>query len=210
MAGEKQRKTDRRTIYTKSIIKDSVLILMEQMQFDRLSISAVCKEADITRSTFYMHYDNLTQVLDELIADALQLAEQDASSPIANMYQFLELLRKNPDPDFLKQHKLLLPPCQRIADHPKYHILFNDSSISEYILDKLYQTEKDIMVPSLMEYTGLSRFNAQLVFRLLLHGSFAVNKTLKWKKEAEWYAFQEIALTFLTGGNNALRDTYKK
>ena len=69
------RKTDRRTIYTRNTIKDALLELLADTTFDRITVTALCKQAEITRATFYLHYDNLDEVLNELLDDALRLTE---------------------------------------------------------------------------------------------------------------------------------------
>ena len=45
MAAEKTRKTDRRTLYTKMAIKDSLLALLHGSSFDKLTVTAVCRQA---------------------------------------------------------------------------------------------------------------------------------------------------------------------
>ena len=63
------RKTDRRSVYTRMIIKDSLLALLTKQDYGQLTVADVCRAAEISRSTFYRHYDNLRQVIDELFAD---------------------------------------------------------------------------------------------------------------------------------------------
>ena len=74
-----ERKTDRRTITTKTQIKDALLILLKSTSYNRISVSLLCKQAQITRPTFYLHYQNLNEVLDEILDDALRITELDQS-----------------------------------------------------------------------------------------------------------------------------------
>ena len=69
------RKTDRRTLITKEMIKDALLTLLQHTRYEKITITALCKQAEITRTTFYLHYDNLDDVLDELLDEALRLSE---------------------------------------------------------------------------------------------------------------------------------------
>ena len=71
---------DRRVTYTKNAIKDALLELMKEKSFEKLSISKVCEAAQITRTTFYSHYDTLNQVLDELIDEAFEVAEYSSTT----------------------------------------------------------------------------------------------------------------------------------
>jgi len=67
----KNTNTDRRTIYTINIIKDSFLELIEQQPYMQITVAQLCRTAEITRSTFYLHFDNLTDVLNSVLDDAL-------------------------------------------------------------------------------------------------------------------------------------------
>ena len=70
------RKTDRRTLYTRQVVKDALLELLEKNPYDKINVTLLCRQAEITRATFYLHYADLNEVLDEVIAEALDLAEQ--------------------------------------------------------------------------------------------------------------------------------------
>ena len=71
MAEKKTRKTDRRTLYTRMVIKDALLSLLADKEYADVTIADLCREAEINRGTFYLHYSNLHEVLEELFDDAL-------------------------------------------------------------------------------------------------------------------------------------------
>ena len=73
------RKTDRRTLYTLQVVKDALLELLQQTAYDRINVTMLCRQAEITRATFYLHYEDLNQVLDEVITEALDIAERSAA-----------------------------------------------------------------------------------------------------------------------------------
>ena len=52
---EKPRKLDRRTRYTRQTIRDTLLELMAHKPFPRITVTEVCKLAEINRGTFYLH-----------------------------------------------------------------------------------------------------------------------------------------------------------
>ena len=159
------RKTDRRTIMTKGMIKDALLEL---------------------------HYNNIDNVLDELLDDALRLTELDAiqpfSSAISNrsIENEKNIEERNPDPD------ALLPACQRAASNPNYRILFLDESLSHHILRKLYQMQKPQRIPEIMRNYHVTEWEAEKIFLYMLHGNFAVNKSLGWEKNEDWYHIQKV------------------
>ena len=186
------RKTDRRTVMTKGMIKDALLELLHNTPYEKITVTALCKQSEITRATFYLHYNNIDAVLDELLDDALRLTEFDAiqTLPSAISNRIIENKKNseemNPDPD------ALLPACQRAASNPKYRILFLDESLSHHMLRKLYQTQKTQRIPEIMRAYHVNEWEAEKIFLYILHGNFAVNKSLGWKKNEDWYHIQKV------------------
>lgn len=70
MRGAKQ---DRRTRYTRMVLKESLMELMEQKHISKITIKELCGRADVNRSTFYAHYrdqyDLLQQIEDEILGE---------------------------------------------------------------------------------------------------------------------------------------------
>ena len=88
------RKTDRRTLYTRQVVKDALLELLPTCPYEKLNVTMVCRQAEITRATFYLHYADLNEVLDELINEAIEIAEssvyiQDYATRNALLQQLL-------------------------------------------------------------------------------------------------------------------------
>ncbi len=193
-----KKKTDRRTLYTIGIVKDAFLELIRKTPYDKINVTAICKEAGISRATFYIHFDNVDDVLDRVIDDALLFSEESAGT----MVDMIDTLSSPDTPGaeaFLK-NDALLPACQRIADSERYHALFMDSLISDHIIQRIAQHERDAVIPRLMKKGSISEEEAELIFRFMLHGTFAVNRSLGWKKDQRWYRTQTILSRFVDGG----------
>ena len=88
-------KIDRRSQYTRNAIKDAFLALLEKNHFDSISVAAVCREADVGRSTFYSHYDTLMDVIDELADDAIQATVRPEGNPFDSIHELAALLQKD-------------------------------------------------------------------------------------------------------------------
>lgn len=72
-------KIDRRIRYTKMVIKEGFLSLMEKKPIEKITVKEICEIAEINRGTFYTHYkdvyDLLAQIeneLQETIEESLQ------------------------------------------------------------------------------------------------------------------------------------------
>lgn len=70
-------KADHRVKYTKMVIKNSLLELMREHPISKVTVTDICKKADINRNTFYSHYANqfelLSNIEDELYEEIRQV-----------------------------------------------------------------------------------------------------------------------------------------
>ena len=207
------RKTDRRTLYTRQVVKDALLELLESNPYDKINVTMLCRQAEITRATFYLHYADLNEVLDEVIAEALDIAEHNGSvEDFETRDRHLRAVMEN-GPQAIRGNEKYLAPCQRIADAPKYRSLFMDDSLSYYIIRKMYLAERDMSVPYLEKSCNLSREDADRIFLFVIHGLYYVNRSMKWEKDDAWYRMQYLVNNlFLAGleGIKALPEEFRK
>lgn len=190
-------KNDRRTLYTRAVIRDAFLELIAKGGWRRLSVTLLCKKADIARATFYLHYANLDEVLDDVLRDAFQVGDDDIRRVLRQLRQPMKAGTLTAD--------AFLPLCQRAADSSRYRPLLLDENLPGRILSFLYDTARADMVPLLMESASLTQQEADLLFRFGLQGSFAVNAALRWEKNETWYSMQDLILRFKMGGLEALQ-----
>ena len=65
------KQEDRRVRYSKMVIKESFIELLEKKPISQITIKELCEKADVNRATFYAHYsdqyDLLEQIENELI-----------------------------------------------------------------------------------------------------------------------------------------------
>ena len=73
------KKVDRRVKYTKMVIRSSLIKFLKQKPITKISVKEICDDADINRATFYAHYldqyDLLQQIEDEVINDVIKCLE---------------------------------------------------------------------------------------------------------------------------------------
>ena len=60
---------DRRIKYTKNIIKTTFLKKLEEKEINKITVSEICKEADVNRATFYRYYLDVYDLLDSIEAE---------------------------------------------------------------------------------------------------------------------------------------------
>ena len=59
-------KGNRRILYTKNIIKESLIELLETKEIHEVTVTDICKKADINRGTFYTHYKDAFDLLQSM------------------------------------------------------------------------------------------------------------------------------------------------
>ncbi len=59
-------KNNRRTKITKLMLKNSLIELMHEKPVNQITIKEICEMADLNRSTFYLHYADQFELLDDI------------------------------------------------------------------------------------------------------------------------------------------------
>ena len=64
---------DRRIIKTKKNLKATLIGMMSEIAFEQISITELCKRAEISRITFYSHYSDKYALVDDIFNDMLRI-----------------------------------------------------------------------------------------------------------------------------------------
>lgn len=91
MTGVKQERTDQRTRMTKRLLQGALVDLMREKPIRDVTVKELCQRADVNRSTFYLHYQDIYSLMEELegeisqeltaaLSQMSQAADQDSFS----------------------------------------------------------------------------------------------------------------------------------
>lgn len=113
-----KKREDRRILMTKRMLKSALTEMLKEMDIYNVSIRELCERADVNRTTFYKHYRNQFDLLDEMENDLLHSIEKTIENVAeSNGVFFVKLLvfleenlefvrlffNANVDPDFPKK-----------------------------------------------------------------------------------------------------------
>ncbi|WP_312475630.1 TetR/AcrR family transcriptional regulator [Neobacillus sp.] len=157
-----ERPTDRRIIRTKRLIRDALTELMEEKGFEAITVRDLTEKADINRGTFYLHYrdkfDLLDQCEDEIINEIQKLTHKidpkDAlkfdgqKEPFPFIVYLFEYLQENSS--FMK---VALGPKGNASFQVKLKELIR-RTFFQNILSKLKQEEMLVPVDFLIAYVS--------------------------------------------------------
>ncbi|MDZ4992546.1 TetR family transcriptional regulator [Clostridium perfringens] len=96
-------KGNRRTLYTKKVIKESLIELLKTKEIHQVTVTDICKKADINRGTFYTHYkdafDLFQSMEDELFDQILKYIKEIPVEEYNSLLllKVLELIKENKD-----------------------------------------------------------------------------------------------------------------
>ena len=66
------RKLDRRVVRTRRAIVEAFACLLAKYPLDKITISAIAREANIDRKTFYLHYSSVNDLVNQNIEESLE------------------------------------------------------------------------------------------------------------------------------------------
>ena len=178
---------DRRTRYTRMVIKQALLELVRNKPFEKITVTEICKVSDINRGTFYLHYYDALDVLDDLIQELFS----DTTDVIDHV---------------LCPHREVCsyPLCEKIQANPTYHPLFLDEAASARILHKIAEEGKERFVTYLMQNSSLLFEQAEAIFYFQIHGCMTVNRMMLKNHCTDWRSIQSVIDQVIKSGLEAL------
>lgn len=96
-------KGNRRVVYTKQAIKESILLLLKEKEIHQITVTDICKSADVNRGTFYTHYkdpyDLLQTMEDELFHKIVKYIDETPVNEYSDslLLNVLKLISENRD-----------------------------------------------------------------------------------------------------------------
>ncbi len=175
--------TDRRTKYTRNAIRDALMELLKTKPYSKISVTEICRLAEINRGTFYIHYYDVDDVLD----DILSLAFSDVSGTIDHV------LCPN-------KETCTYPFCQKIQERTDLRPLFLDEAISERIIQRLSESSKEGFVSYLMQRSNLTFEQAEAIFYFQINGCLTINRLMLKNNCRDWHQVQECVDRFIRAG----------
>lgn len=189
--------------YTRHQLKEALLFLLKEESFEKITVSQLSKAAGITRATFYLHYSNPMDVVDDLLTDAVSAAGDNDVRADNLIYITKTLNRAKSGKELSEAYESIfprLPLCQRVSNETKYIPLFKDPLLAEHIIYDLYFRERPRQVAALMHALKIPESVADSIFLFCVHGLYAINQKYNWQRSEEWLLAQRALYQFIFSG----------
>ena len=178
-------KNESKYFNTAKKMNDALLSLLEKKNFECITIKDICKEANVNRSTFYLHYDNLNDLLDEVIFKT--------NADFYEIFSFVErkdISSSNLDELNFINDSYLIPYLKFVKEHKKiYQEAKNNSSLfkADYYKKKIYQD----MVDQILDKFGIDDKYKEYLFDFFVSGIQSI--ITRWLKNDCDLDTQEVA-----------------
>lgn len=120
-----EKKIDRRIIKTQRAIREAFQKLLIEKGIDKITVSALAREADIDRKTFYLHFRSI----DELI-------QQEADTLVKRVAGALTTTVHDDDPVFLNMRRVLVELANVVGENETLY----QHVISSLSMDQMVNT----------------------------------------------------------------------
>jgi AcrR family transcriptional regulator len=125
--------TDLRVRRTRKWLQEALLSLMLEKPFTRISIAEITDQAQVSRPTFYLHYRNKEEVLEDYL-DSMYKNFMDDMQPYL---------------DSIIQGKMAVKFFEQISDQAVFLRSLIDSEVSNLVMNKLHKYCYDVIKQSL-------------------------------------------------------------
>lgn len=121
---------DRRVRKTQRQLKEALVELMQEKDFRKITVTELTKKADINRGTFYLHYFDVYDLLEEMENESLEYIKK--------------IIEKNSNPvDYIK---ILMPIIEHVKSKKRFfqQIFGKNGDIS--FMNKLKEEMKKVFI----------------------------------------------------------------
>ena len=104
-------------------MQTALLTLLDEKPFESLSVKEICDRADVNRSTFYLHYDNVN----DLLTEAMEAVYADFFKRFGPMRdEELNIDKRTEDELFFIRSEYLVPYLDFVKENQKLFRLMNE------------------------------------------------------------------------------------
>lgn len=162
--------TDVRRTVTKKILKDSLVQLMKTTSFDKITIKDICTLSDVSRSTFYSHYEDIYALLADFEKDIFE------ANKLPNFKS-----KSEDDSDTTKVY--LIEILKQVVENADFYRIYLNNMHAGYLSDAIQNISNEFIDYWIKNNVFNNRADAEYFFIFYKSGIMAVMKA--WLEEPE-------------------------
>ena len=164
-------KSESKYFNTALLMNEALLLLLEKKDYEFITITEICQKAGVNRSTFYLHYESM----DDLLIETLDMINKKFHDAFDN--KILDVNTTNKDDLYLINDENLIPYLNLIKKYKHVYKLIHDKP---HLFKKQYTSEllyKELFSKILDKY-GVEKLEKEYIFSYFSLGLSAIIQ--KW------------------------------
>lgn len=181
-------RVDSRPIRTRKSIKQALLVLLKKKDISSITISELATEAKVSRKTFYLHYTEMSDIIEDIKKDLQELFDDSIMKEKRVGFRVRTL-------NFINNI------VKRVGEEEEYYALMASSDYAKIIFNPLEDKLKREFLYALDTETNLPTEKKECLVDFLIGG--IINSVLKWaNKENGISTYEQSNILFEIINNN--------
>lgn len=143
-------KQESKYFYTASLFDDALIELLEKKDINYITIKELCDKAGVNRSTFYLHYESINDLLDETMQYILNKFLKKFNKNPEEFISNIDNLSLN-DLNFINK-EYLSPYLEFIKENRKIYLAYLNNSITLKALDSANNLSEYVLEPIMSKF----------------------------------------------------------
>ena len=175
-------KGDRRSKRTDMLLQESLVELLQMKNLQEITVSELTETADLSRTTFYLHYDNIDQLYKQLEENLYQQFVQILSADSDSSYPIQHVVTTS---DGKKTIPIIAIVSRTIEKHPLLAAPIINNPNSQ-LLQRVYSAGYDSLIDSLLGiYPALPIYKVDYYYSFLVNGIVGMFETWLLRDQEE-------------------------
>lgn len=169
-------KSESKYFNTSRLMNQALLKLLEEKEFEYITIKELCQKAGVNRSTFYLHYENMNDLLVESLDYMLQKFYDHYNDGKFN----LNIIKSLDNNDLiLIKPKYIIPYLEFVKANKKLFLVATNNPVLFDVYKTFEKMYKDIFSPILDKYNVLEN-EKKYILAFYLNGLHSI--IVEWIK----------------------------
>ncbi len=175
--GQPMNKNESKYFKSAGKMQEALIELLEEKEFDRITIKEICERAQVNRSTFYLHYDNVN----DLLGETVEAIYRDFFSRYGGQEgKGLQIQDLSSEELFLMTPDYLLPYLDFVEENRKLFSLMYEKNEMMGV-EKMYTTWFQTIFGPILTRFGVPESEQGLLMIFYLQGIMGV--VMEWVRE---------------------------
>lgn len=161
----KPSRIDPRVIRTRQLIRDAFIALLQELELEKITVNRIAERATINRVTFYLHYQDIPDLLDKLAEDMIN-----------EIHTILHEASKLPS----DKRQVLLHVLEHIAENSDFYKVLLASRRIPVFTDRLMQLISDYITTRMEQLGSYATVNIQKDIAIWYGSSAIIGTIVSW------------------------------